>query len=384
VALHGLLLFYPERKVAVAAARKKFALARAADACLAVALFLLFRATGTTDILATNESIARHGSSTWSGLAATLVVLAAIFKSAQLPFSGWLFEVVETPTPVSALLHAGLLNGGAFLVMRLSGVVSQSTVATSVLVVVGATTAALLSLSMTAQPAIKISLAHSSAAHMGYTLMLAGLGAYSFALLHLVAHSCYKAHAFLSTGTTVKDVASRPAPVGKSFGAIVLYVLGAGLVFAGMTRLLGIATDGPVDGARSVVFVLGLTLLFARSATLSGRPATLATALTAAATTLVFLALERIVWLASSTSFAHAVGATTARVALSAFVVGIFSTTAVVQLRHHGWGRHSTWRVFYVWLKNGFFLNSFVDRAIGSFVVPAAPVTLPSPDSQRS
>jgi NAD(P)H-quinone oxidoreductase subunit 5 len=110
---------------------------------------------------------------------------------------------MEAPTPVSALLHAGIVNAGAFLVLRMSPVMSLSGPALDTLAVAGLVTLAIASLVMLTQTSIKVSLAWSTSAQMGFMLLEAGLGLYSLALLHLVAHSLYKAHAFLASGSSV-------------------------------------------------------------------------------------------------------------------------------------------------------------------------------------
>ena len=113
--LHRLLLFYPNRLAAQRAARKKFVTARLGDVALVGATAILAIGYGTTDI-ATILHAARSGIG--NGFAdvgaAALLAVAALLKSAQFPTHGWLTEVMETPTPVSALLHAGVINAGGF------------------------------------------------------------------------------------------------------------------------------------------------------------------------------------------------------------------------------------------------------------------------------
>jgi len=129
-----------------------------------------------------------------------LLVGVAMLKSAQFPFHSWLPDTMETQTPLSALMHAGIINAGGFLIVRLSPVVSLSPVALNTLAIVGAFTAIFASLVMMTQASIKRMLALSTIAQMGFMMLQCGLGAFSIAVLHIVAHSLYKAHAFFIVG----------------------------------------------------------------------------------------------------------------------------------------------------------------------------------------
>jgi NAD(P)H-quinone oxidoreductase subunit 5 len=134
-----------------------------------------------------------------------------------LPFHGWLVEVMETPTPVSARLHAGVINAGGFLVLRLADIVAPSESALHTLALVGGATALFGSVVMLTQTSVKVSLAYSTIAQMGFMMLECGLGAFPAALLHILAHSLYKAHAFLSSGSVI-DLARAswtPSPGGQ-------------------------------------------------------------------------------------------------------------------------------------------------------------------------
>ena len=151
LSLHRLLLFYPERAGARLAARKKFVISRLGDLCLIGAMLLIYHAFGSLhfgEIFADAELHARHateGLSPWSGpglfWTGLLLVFGAALKSAQFPFHSWLPEVMETPTPVSALMHAGIINAGGFLIVRMSPVMALSPTALNLLAVIGAVTA---------------------------------------------------------------------------------------------------------------------------------------------------------------------------------------------------------------------------------------------------
>ena len=155
-------------------------------------------------------------------LAAVMLVLAVALKSAQVPFHGWLIQVMEAPTPVSALLHAGVVNIGGFVLIRLAPLVERVPAAQTLLVALGTFTAVVAALVATTRVSIKVSLAWSTCAQMGFMLVECGLGAWELALLHIVAHSLYKAFAFLRSGTVVEVWRTRNlAPVKRGPASLV-------------------------------------------------------------------------------------------------------------------------------------------------------------------
>ena len=202
--LHHLLTFFGDRPTAVVAAHKKFIVARLADVCMLGATLLLWLAFDTLHIHAMLAQAAGAPLPITAQLAVVLLACTAILKCAQLPFHGWLIQVMEAPTPVSALLHAGIVNLGGFVLLRFAPLVSEVPAAQALLVVVGTATAVLAALVMTTRISIKVMLAWSTCAQMGFMLMQCGLGAWDMALLHLLAHSLYKAHAFLGAGGAVR------------------------------------------------------------------------------------------------------------------------------------------------------------------------------------
>ncbi|MEO9483938.1 MAG: proton-conducting transporter membrane subunit [Ekhidna sp.] len=229
--LHSLLIFYRNRPQAVAAARKKFIVARLGDASLLAAIICIYLSMGTGDLEAI-FSTTQHPDFVMDGLlnwATGLLVIAAALKSAQFPTHGWLIEVVETPTPVSALLHAGLLNAGPFLMVRMSFLMIESSTASMMLIVIGGLTALLASVIFLTQPSVKVALGYSSVAHMGFSLLICGFGVYTAAILHVVAHSFYKAHAFLSSGSVIDVVRSRKIKLPKRKGSILRVTLSISL-----------------------------------------------------------------------------------------------------------------------------------------------------------
>jgi NAD(P)H-quinone oxidoreductase subunit 5 len=210
--LHQLLVHYPDRPWALWAARKKFLISRVGDALLIAALVLTYRQFGSFDysaVFAQADALRAGGFPVGMVPAAIamLYVLGAMTKSAQFPFHSWLPDTMESPTPVSALMHAGIINAGGFLIIRLSPLVTLSPVALDILTVIGAITALVGGLVMLSQTSIKRALAFSTIAQMGFMMLQCGLGAFAAALLHIVAHSLYKAHAFLASGSVLEAAA---------------------------------------------------------------------------------------------------------------------------------------------------------------------------------
>jgi NAD(P)H-quinone oxidoreductase subunit 5 len=266
--LHKLLLQYPDRPWALWAARKKFLVSRIGDAFLVAALGLTFWCFGSSDyttVFARAKELAADGDLGWCGTAIGLCfVIGAMTKSAQVPFHSWLPDTMEAPTPISALMHAGIINAGGFLVIRLSPLVSQSHLALDLLAAVGAITALFGGLVMLTQTSIKRALAFSTVAQMGFMMLQCGLGAFSAALLHIVAHSAYKAHAFLASGS-VLDAAARLKTAAKPAirGRLAFALLPVAAVVAGGICLAAFSLAGIDPAKKSGMVVLGPVLWIA-------------------------------------------------------------------------------------------------------------------------
>jgi NAD(P)H-quinone oxidoreductase subunit 5 len=232
VGLHQLLTFYRRRRQAIIVAHKKFLLSRVADACFVTSLVLIGGATGSLRIDVVNAVATVNGDlSPALHVATVLLVIGVILKSAQLPFHGWLLHVMEAPTPVSALLHAGVVNIGGFVMIRLAPLMAHATLAQNILVGVGLLSTIVASLVMATRAAIKSVLAWSTIGQMGFMLVQCGLGAWHLALMHLLAHSLYKAHTFLSASSVVQQW--RGSHLVHSHRARIWHLMG-GLIVAGI------------------------------------------------------------------------------------------------------------------------------------------------------
>jgi NAD(P)H-quinone oxidoreductase subunit 5 len=206
VGLHQLLTFFRTRRQAIIVAHKKFLLSRVADACFVSSVVLIGGQDGSLRIDVVNDLARANGTLSPSLHVATiLLVLGVLLKTAQIPFHGWMQSVMEAPTPVSALLHAGVVNIGGFVMIRLAPLMAHAHIAQGILLGVGLGTTVIAALVMSTRVAIKGVLAWSTIGQMGFMLVQCGLGAWHLALLHLLAHSLYKAHTFLSAGSVVQQ-----------------------------------------------------------------------------------------------------------------------------------------------------------------------------------
>ena len=131
-------------------------------------------------------------------------------KSAQFPLHIWLPRYLYAPTPVTALLHAGIINAGGFLINRLAPLFGLSSTTLHVAFVIGTLTAVLGATMMLVQNDIKNTLGFSTIGQMGYMIMECGLGAFSLAVFHLIAHGLFKATVFLNCGNVIHKARLEP------------------------------------------------------------------------------------------------------------------------------------------------------------------------------
>jgi len=232
IGLHQLLLFYRDRPAALRPARKKFLISRLGDGALLSAVCLIGGHWHTWDL---REFLAAsaHDTGGTATLVGVLIVIAALTKSAQFPFHSWLPETMEAPTPVSALMHAGIINAGGALVLRFAPLISRTPPALLLLALIGTTTVVLGTLAMWAQPNVKRTLAWSTVSQMGFMMAECGIGAFSAAALHILGHGFYKAWSFLRTGDVPKYATTSAASPAHALsvsalgtGTSLIFVLG--------------------------------------------------------------------------------------------------------------------------------------------------------------
>ncbi|MCM2545358.1 NADH-quinone oxidoreductase subunit L [Burkholderia glumae] len=207
--LHHLLCFYRNRPFALLAAHKKRIADRLADLLLLAAAAMAWSQVGSGTFAALREHIAMYGASAPLQASAVCLVLAIVLRTALFPVHGWLIQVMEAPTPVSALLHAGVVNLAGYLLMRFAPLLAVAPAARWLLVAFGLGTAFLAGFVMLTRISIKVRLAWSTVAQMGFMVLECGLGLYQLAALHLIGHSLYKAHSFLAASSAVQDTRLR-------------------------------------------------------------------------------------------------------------------------------------------------------------------------------
>jgi NAD(P)H-quinone oxidoreductase subunit 5 len=372
--LHRLLLFYPQRVAAQRAARKKFLTARLSDGALIGAALLLFGKFGTTDIAQIVGSARMHGiADAYTTGAAGLLALAALLKSAQFPTHGWLTEVMETPTPVSALLHAGVINAGGFLLIRFADVMVLSPSVLAGLVMVGGFTALFGGLVMLTQPAVKTSLAWSTVGQMGFMVLECGLGLFPLALLHILAHSLYKAHSFLVSGSAVDTIAANRRPglvaipnaaaVGRAFLLALSIYIAVGFAF-------GFEHKSPQAIALGAILIFGVAYLIAQGlADSAPRALTRRTSLYALATSVSYFTLQLGASYVTRAVLPPVPAPGPLEWALIMLILVSFGVVAVIQAMFPLWANHPAAVGLRVHLSNGLYANAIFDRLLGGWSV---------------
>lgn len=373
LALRKLLLFYPDRPEAQRAATKFAYVWHGGDVLLAFAAGLLFSRFGTLDLAALPGVASTAGLGPVGTLAVVAIAGAAALKTAAFPLHGWLTEVMEAPTPVSALLHAGIINSGGVLLIAAAGLVQQSAGVMAALVMIGGFTALFGAAVMLTQSAIKTALAWSTVSQMGFMLLQCGLGLWTLALLHIIAHSLYKAHAFLSSGTAVTEVANirRPGPVAVPSVAAVLKSFALALaIFAAIaaTFTFAFGPKTPQALALGAILIFGVAYLVAQgladAAPVALTKRTAAAALAAAIGYFSFQTLALAIW---GPVLPPAPMPGELEWALLVIAVASFGLVAFAQALFPLWAHHPATAGLRVHLANGLYLNALLDRAIGGF-----------------
>ena len=213
VASYLLIGFWYHKSSAHKAAMKAFIVNRVGDFGFALGIFVIFYLFGSIefDDIFSNASDFSNTFIVFLGfelraleVAAILLFIGAMGKSAQLGLHTWLPDAMEGPTPVSALIHAAtMVTAGVFLVCRLSPVIEYAPFALDVITMVGALTAIFAATIGMTQFDIKRVIAYSTCSQLGYMFFAAGVSAYPAAMFHLTTHAFFKALLFLGAGSVI-------------------------------------------------------------------------------------------------------------------------------------------------------------------------------------
>lgn len=180
-----------------------------------------------------------HVRSPWLTVVTLGVALAALGKSAQLPFSFWLARAMEGPSPVSALLHsATMVAAGAYLLLRTQPLLAASGWGAPAVAWVGGATALVLGLVAVFQRDLKQLLAASTCAQIGYMVLAAGVGAVAGGAMQLIAHATVKSLLFLAAGAWLTALGTKQLAALRGAAR---YDRAVGLAFAaGSIALAGV------------------------------------------------------------------------------------------------------------------------------------------------
>ena len=211
-----LIGFWYERRSAAEAAKKAFVTTRIGDVGLLIGILILFNETGTFDISAIFHVIEQGGIDSGTlTVAALLIFMGAMGKSAQFPLHVWLPDAMEGPTPVSALIHAAtMVVAGVFLVARLYPMFVESETAMLTITIVGLVTALITAAMALVMTDLKRVLAYSTVSHLGLMMLTLGCFGFTAALLHMVAHAFAKALLFLGAGSISHSTETEERPEG--------------------------------------------------------------------------------------------------------------------------------------------------------------------------
>ncbi len=269
LASYLLIGFYHDRPQAIAAAKKAFLMNAIGDAAMALGLFLLIAKTGSLDF-STTFAAASSGelSSSTANLVALGLLAGAIAKSAQLPLHTWLPDAMEGPTPVSALIHAAtMVTAGVYLIVRTHAIFEAAPNVQHLSAILGGVTIIVAGVIALVQWDIKRVIAYSTMSQIGYMFLAAGIGAYGYAMFHLMTHAFFKALLFLSAGVIIHHLAGEQDI--RQMGGLrkvmpfthAAFLVGA-LALAGIPPLSGFwSKDGIISSALAEGGALGYTLV---------------------------------------------------------------------------------------------------------------------------
>lgn len=204
--------------------------------CLISAFYILHVETGSYRI---TEIIASEISYKSLILACSLILITALCQSAIYPFSSWLTSSLNSPTPASALMHAGLVNGGGIILARFSSLFFKMPEILTIAFILGILSAIIGTLWKLVQSNVKSMLACSTISQMGFMIAQCGMGLFPAAIAHLFWHGMFKSYLFLSSPSSwqEKRLDLRYPPKAIPFILSLICGLIGALIFAKINKI---------------------------------------------------------------------------------------------------------------------------------------------------
>ncbi len=171
--------------------------------CFAGAAVVLYLQSKTYQISEIVESENISPTALW--IACSLILVAALSQSAIYPFHSWLISSLNSPNSASALMHAGLVNGGGIILARFALLFFKLPEILTIAFVFGIFSAIVGTLWKLLQSNVKSMLACSTMSQMGFMISQCAMGLFPAAIAHLFWHGMFKSYLFLSSPSSWKE-----------------------------------------------------------------------------------------------------------------------------------------------------------------------------------
>jgi len=210
-----LISFFKTRQGPVQGALHVFVVYRACDIGIITAAYLMHHFAHTSSFVDGMPHLT-SGDATIVGL---FLLLSAAGKSAQVPFSGWLPNAMEGPTPSSAIFYGAIsIHAGAYLLLRSQSILLESTTASVAVIIIGTLTAIHGTFVGRTCADAKTSLAYAALAQLGVVFVEIGLGLTWLPVLHILGHAMVRTLQFLRAPSMLHDYHQVHAAAGGHLG----------------------------------------------------------------------------------------------------------------------------------------------------------------------
>jgi NAD(P)H-quinone oxidoreductase subunit 5 len=209
-----LIAFFQRRTSPVENGLRVFAVYRACDIGLLVAVFAMHHWAGTASFAGGLPRL----TGTQPVIVCLLLLLAASGKGAQVPFSGWLPRAMEGPTPSSAIFYGAIsIHAGAYLLLRVQPMLVHSALASGLVIAIGLITAVHGTIVGRVSADAKTSLAYASLSQVGVVFVEIGMGWKWIAVAHILGHAMVRTLQFLRAPSMLHDYHLMHSAVGGEF-----------------------------------------------------------------------------------------------------------------------------------------------------------------------